>query len=116
MHPLREAILDQMHLRGHPLRTQQCYLHAVSLLSRHYHRSPDRLSQDELQNWILYLVKDRQRSPPPAQALGIVYRVISMHLARKPGYSQKTARIGAVTLIQQFGRPGAFMPCGYRVH
>ena len=47
--------------------------------------------------------------------LGIVYRVIFMHLVKKVGYSQKTAGIGAVTLIQRFGRPGAFMPCGYRV-
>jgi len=26
-----------------------------------------------------------------------------MHLARKAGYSRKTARTGAVTLIQRFG-------------
>ncbi len=36
MHPLREAMLDQMRLRGHSPRTQQSYLNAVSLLSRHY--------------------------------------------------------------------------------
>lgn len=62
MHPLREAMLDQMQLRGHSPRTQQSYLTAVSLLSRHYHRSPDRLSHDDLQNWILHLVKDRELS------------------------------------------------------
>ena len=50
MHPLREAMLDQMQLRGHSPRTQQSYLNAVSLLSRHYHRSPDRLTQEDLQN------------------------------------------------------------------
>ena len=37
------------------------------------------------------------------QVLGIVYRAISMHLVKKAGYSQKTARTGAVTLIQRFG-------------
>jgi hypothetical protein len=37
------------------------------------------------------------------QVLGIVYRVISMHLVRKAGYSRKKARTGAVTLIQRFG-------------
>ena len=62
MHPLRKAMLDQMLLRGHSPRTQQTYLNAISLLSRHYHRSPDRLSWDDLQNWILYLVKERQLS------------------------------------------------------
>ena len=37
------------------------------------------------------------------QVLGVVYRVISMHLIRKAGYSRKAARTGAVTLIQRFG-------------
>ena len=37
------------------------------------------------------------------QVLGIVYCVISMHLVKKAGYSKKTARTGAVTLIQRFG-------------
>ncbi len=37
------------------------------------------------------------------QVLGIVYRVISTHLAKKAGYSKKVARTGVVTLIQRFG-------------
>ena len=35
------------------------------------------------------------------QVLGIVYRVISMHLVKKADYSKKTARTGAVTLIRK---------------
>jgi hypothetical protein len=34
--------------------------------------------------------------------LGIVYRVISMHLVMKAGYSKKAARTGAVTLIRKW--------------
>ncbi len=37
------------------------------------------------------------------QVLGIVYRVIATHLIKKAGYSNKTARTGAITLIQRFG-------------
>jgi hypothetical protein len=37
------------------------------------------------------------------RVLGIVYRVIATHLVRKAGHSHKTARTGAVTLIQRFG-------------
>lgn len=37
------------------------------------------------------------------QVLGIVYRVIAMCLIRKAGFTHKTARTGAVTLIQRFG-------------
>ncbi len=35
--------------------------------------------------------------------LGIVYRAISTHQARKAGFTRKTAQTGAVTLIQRFG-------------
>jgi len=50
------------------------------------------------------------------QVLGIVYRVISMHLVKKAGYSQKTARTGAVTLIQRFGRSGAPGALNLNIH
>ncbi len=37
------------------------------------------------------------------QVLGIVYRVIATHRIKKAGLMKKTARPGAVTLIQRFG-------------
>ena len=37
------------------------------------------------------------------EVLGIVYRCIATHLIREAGFSRKTARTGAVTLIQRFG-------------
>src|SRR5690625_5633148 len=37
------------------------------------------------------------------RVLGIVYRVIAGHLIRQAGFTQQSARTGAVTLIQRFG-------------
>ncbi len=37
------------------------------------------------------------------KVLGIVYRVIATYLIKKAWFSRKTARTGAVTLIQRFG-------------
>ena len=37
------------------------------------------------------------------QVLGIVYRAIATHLIKKAGFSCRSARTGAVTLIQRFG-------------
>ncbi len=37
------------------------------------------------------------------QVLGIVYRSIATHLIKQAGFSRKSARAGAVTLIQRFG-------------
>jgi len=36
------------------------------------------------------------------QVLGIVYRVISMNLVKKAGYSRMAAHTGAVTLIRKW--------------
>lgn len=63
MSELRQAMIEQMLLKGFSERTQKSYLDAVSLLARHYHLSPEKLSQSDIQDWFLYLVKDRQLSP-----------------------------------------------------
>ena len=63
MKELRKAMIDQMLLKGFSERTQKSYLGAVSLLARHYHLSPDKLTQPEIQDWFLYLVKERKLSP-----------------------------------------------------
>jgi hypothetical protein len=47
--------------------------------------------------------------------LGIVYRVIAMHLIKKTGLAHKTARTGAVTLIQRFGSAESEYPFSYAV-
>jgi hypothetical protein len=64
MSELREAMVDKMLLKGFSLRTQKSYLDAVSLLARHYHASPDTLDPTAIQNWFLYLVKERRLSQP----------------------------------------------------
>jgi len=38
-----------------------------------------------------------------SKALGIVYRTISTFLIKQAGFTHKTARTGAVTVIQRFG-------------
>lgn len=44
------------------------------------------------------------RQPPVmSKVLAIVYRILATHLIKKAGFSHKTARTGAVTLIQRFG-------------
>lgn len=45
----------------------------------------------------------RHRPAMMGRVLGIVYRCIATHLIKKAGFSRKTARTGAVTLIQRFG-------------
>jgi site-specific recombinase XerD len=48
-----------MILRGLASNTQTSYIDAISKLALYYHRSPDHLSNEHIQNYLVYLIKDR---------------------------------------------------------
>jgi integrase/recombinase XerD len=54
---LRTRMIEEMKLRNFSPRTQQSYLAAVIGLVKHYRRSPDELTQDEVRSYLLHLEK-----------------------------------------------------------
>jgi len=58
MTPLRKRMIDDMQLMGLGLRTQTCYVAAVRRLAKHYRRSPDLLSEEEVRAYLIAL-RDR---------------------------------------------------------
>ena len=54
---LRTRMIEEMKLRNFSPRTQQSYLAAVIGLVKHYHRSPDQLTQEEIRAYLLHLEK-----------------------------------------------------------
>jgi integrase/recombinase XerD len=54
MTPLRQQMIDALHLSGKGKRTQEAYVREVRLLSEFYSRSPARLSEPELQKYFLH--------------------------------------------------------------
>jgi site-specific recombinase XerD len=63
MSKLRQAMIDAMLVRGFAVRTHQSYLSAVTGLAKYYRRSPVQLNTGEIQDYFLYLVKERHLSP-----------------------------------------------------
>jgi integrase/recombinase XerD len=57
---LRRRMLEDMQLRGLAPKTQQCYLAAVHQLAHHYRRAPDQLSEEELRQYLLYLLNEKK--------------------------------------------------------
>ena len=55
MTKLREQMIQDMVLRGMAPSTQRAYLQAVTKFARHYNRSPDRISNEELKADLLHL-------------------------------------------------------------
>lgn len=62
MTPLRQRMIEDMQLRGLSERTQAVYVAAVRQLAEYYHKSPERISEEELRQYFLYLKNERQVS------------------------------------------------------
>jgi site-specific recombinase XerD len=53
-------MIQDMQLRGFSARTQECYAAAVGQLAQHFHTSPDRLSEEHLRQYFLYLANEKK--------------------------------------------------------
>jgi len=53
MSPLRQRMIEDMTLAGLSPTTQAIYIKAVRGLPAHYHRSPDKLSEEEVRSYLL---------------------------------------------------------------
>jgi integrase/recombinase XerD len=62
MTPLRQKFIDELDLRGFSANTKDNYVGAVYRLARHFRRSPDQISDEELKHYLLYLIRDLNRS------------------------------------------------------
>jgi site-specific recombinase XerD len=62
MTELRTRMLRDMTVRGLAPRTHKAYIAAVARLAMHYRRSPDQITDDEVQTYLAHLVHDRKLS------------------------------------------------------
>ena len=68
MSPLRTRMLEDMQLHGLSPSTQQAYVHSITKLARHYHKSPELVSEDELRRYFLDLTLQKKASRATATA------------------------------------------------
>ena len=59
MTPLRQRMINDMTVRGFAENTKRSYLTSVTGLARHYRRSPDQISAQEVQHYLIYLHEQR---------------------------------------------------------
>ncbi len=59
MTPLRQRMVNDMTVRGLAENTKKSYLNSVSGLACHYGRSPDLISAQEVQDYLLFLHEER---------------------------------------------------------
>jgi len=79
MSPLRKQMEADMAVRGLAYRTRETYVESVAKLAKFYGRGPDRISEAEVQRYLLHLLEERKLAHSScnvvASALGFFYRV-----------------------------------------
>src|ERR1051325_9950020 len=69
MTPLRQQYIRELVLRGTATRTQESYVAAVHGLAKHYHLSPEQVSDEQLKEYLFYLAQEKEYA---ARSLNIV--------------------------------------------
>jgi hypothetical protein len=64
MTPLGQRMIEEMHLRNYSKHSIAAYVSAVYRLANFYGRRPDRLSREEIRNFLVDLVEVKQVSWP----------------------------------------------------
>jgi len=62
MTALRQRYIRDLAIRGKAERTQVLYTSYVAELARYYGKSPDRLSYDQVADWLFHLLRERKLS------------------------------------------------------
>ena len=79
MTPLRKQMEADMAIRGLAYRTRGTYVESVAKLAKFYGRGPDRISEAEVQRYLLHLLEERKLAHSScnvmASALEFFYRV-----------------------------------------
>lgn len=60
MSPLRQCMIRELELQRKSPTTLKAYVAAVSQLARHYNRSPDRISVEEIRSFLHHLITERK--------------------------------------------------------
>jgi site-specific recombinase XerD len=75
---------NAMRLRGFAVRTQEAYCAAVAALARHYHCSPDRLSAEQLQGYLLHLITEKKQAYASVNQASCAFRFLYGTVLRWP--------------------------------
>ena len=60
MKNVRQRMIEDMKLRALAPRTQDRYLFAVKALVEHYHRPPDKITEEQVRKYLLYLIETKE--------------------------------------------------------
>jgi integrase/recombinase XerD len=92
MIPLRQRMLDELRLRNYADNTVERYLDSVKSFARYFDSSPDRLGREQIREYLLHLVKDRNAAPNTVQIHRAALRFLYVKTLGRHWFDEQVAR------------------------
>lgn len=105
MSELRKRMIRDMELRNFSPTTQRGYLRAVTGLAEYYHRSPDRISTEEIQDYVVYLLSERKVAVGTCHAIITALRFFYIVTLEQNGASVTIPQIKRETRLPEILGP-----------
>jgi integrase/recombinase XerD len=93
MTPLRQRMIDELRFRNYADNTVERYLDAVKSFARYFHRSPGRLGREQIREYLLHLVKDRNAAPNTVQIHRAALRFLFVKTLGRQWFDEQVARM-----------------------
>ena len=96
MSELRQKLIKIMELRNLGKNSQRSYLAAVKGLSKHYRKSPDEISKEMIEDYLLYLKNTKNHAPKSVgvivSGLRFFYKHVLSDEEKYPNYATRKVR------------------------
>ncbi len=89
MNPLRQQMVDLMTYRNFSLRTVESYLSHVTHLAKFYNRSPEQITSEEAQQWLMFLFLNKQLAPASIHQAFNALKFLYHQVLDREGYLNK---------------------------
>jgi integrase/recombinase XerD len=89
MNLLRQQMIDLMSFRNYSPRTHETYLGHVKNLAIYYHRSPDKISEKEVEQWLMFLFLNKQLAPASVHQAYNALNFLYHQVLGREGYLSK---------------------------
>jgi integrase/recombinase XerD len=60
MTPLKQRMLEDLHIRNYAPSTVRCYVRSIAEFAKHFKKSPEHLGPEEIRKWQLYLRDEKK--------------------------------------------------------
>jgi integrase/recombinase XerD len=105
MSELRQKMIKMMKLRNLGKTSQRSYLAAVTGLTKYHRKSPDEITKEMIEDYLLYLIDEKKRAPEGVAVVVSGLRFFCKHVLgdehRSPNYGTRRVRKLPTVLTQE---------------